>query len=136
MKKILIVIMLLFMVGCSSKYDGYTELSYDELKQKYENKDTFVLVLGSETCSACAKYKGTMESVIKDKKIEIFYLDADKLVEEQYNKIKSKLGGQYSTPTTIFIKNGLETSTYDRILGSAGYSEVIENLKRLGYIGE
>lgn len=138
MKKILLMATLLLCVigltGCS-KYTTYTELSFDELQNKLNNKDSFVLVIGSNTCSACAMYKETMEEVIKDKQVEIFYLDNDKLNEEQYLKIKSKYIIE-GTPTTVFIKDGQQTMTYGRINGSASYSEVIKMLKKYGFIGE
>lgn len=121
------------MTGCKQR--EYTELSFDDLQSKLNNKDSFVLVIGSSTCSACAKYKQTMQEVISDKNIEIFYLDLKSLSDEDYSKIYSKYVIT-STPTTIFIKDGLETSTYDRISGAASYSEIIENLKKHGFIGE
>ena len=40
------------------------------------------------------------------------------------------------TPTTIFIKDGKETSTYDRIVGATSSTEVIKNLKKHGIMGE
>lgn len=137
MKKILLVVTLLFCIvgltGCN-KYRTYTELSFDSLQTKLDNKESFVLVIGSNTCSACAMYKKTMEEVIKDYQVEIFYLDNDKLTEEQSSKIYSKyvITG---TPTTIFIENGTETSTYDR-LNNVGYSDVVNKLKKYGIIGE
>lgn len=136
MKKIFIFITLisiLVLTGC--KKGGYIRLSFDDLQLKLNDKDTFVLVIGSDTCSACAKYKTTMESVIKENKVDIYYLDLDSLIEEEYSKIYSKYVIT-STPTTIFIKDGLETSTYDRIAGAASYSDIIENLKKHGYIGD
>lgn len=138
MKKILLVITLLFCVvgltGCN-KYKTYTELSFDELQNKIDNKDSFVLVIGSNTCSACAMYKKTMEEVIKDKQVEIFYLDNDKLTVDESSKIYSKyiITG---TPTTIFIKEGSETSTYDRINGAGSYTDIVNKLKKHGIIGE
>lgn len=137
MKKVLFafaIIGLVFLTGCK-KMKGYTELSFDDLQLKLGNKDSFVLVIGSETCSACASYKTTMESVIKDKQVEIFYLDLNKLTSEQDAKIYSKYVVT-STPTTIFIKEGIETSTYDRIIGAANYSEIVENLEKQGFLGE
>ena len=136
MKKIFIFITLIsifVLTGC--KKGGYIILSFDDLQLKLNDKDTFVLVIGSDTCSACAKYKTTMESVIKENKLDIYYLDLDSLTEEEYSKIYSKYVIT-STPTTIFIKDGLETSTYDRIAGAASYSDIIENLKKHGYIGD
>lgn len=137
MRKILCAIAILSLVlltGCK-KYNGYTELSFSELQTKLENKDSFVLVIGSSTCSACSKYKETMKDVISDKQVEIFYLDLQLLSEEEYAKIYSKYV-IVSTPTTIFIKDGLETSTYDRITGAASYTDIVKNLEKHGFIGE
>jgi len=137
LKKILLVATLLLCVvgltGCN-KYRTYTELSFKELQNKIDNKDSFVLVIGSNSCSACAIYKKTMEQVIKDKQVEIFYLDNDKLTEDESSKIYSKyvITG---TPTTIFIENGVETSTYDRLY-NVGYNDVVNKLKKYGIIGE
>lgn len=132
MKKILICLITILLVGCG-KYE-YTEINYEQLKQKLDNKDTFVLLLGSDTCSACASYETTMAKVMKDTKVEIFYVNLHSLSEEDYSKIYSKFVVT-STPTTIFIKDGEETSTYNRIVGAAKYEDVIESLKQHGYIG-
>ena len=136
MKKILclILIMTVFLLtGCKNK--GYTELSYDELLSKLENKDTFVAVFGSDTCSACATYEVVMKEVINKNKVEIYYLNINALDTETYSKMYSKFVVR-STPTTIFFKDGEETTTYDRIVGAADYKKVIENLKKHGYVGD
>lgn len=135
MKKVLLAILgIVLLTGCGGK-KGYTELSFNDLQLKLGNKESFVLVIGSSTCSACAKYEETMKSVIKSEKVEIFYLDLNDLSDDEYSKIYSKYVIQ-STPTTIFIKEGIETSTYDRIIGAAGYSDIVDNLKKHGVIGE
>ncbi len=133
MKKILIFLITILLVGCGNP--KYTEINYEQLKEKLDNKETFVLLLGSDTCSACANYETTMTKVMKDTKIEIFYVNLHLLSEEDYNKVYSKFVVN-STPTTIFIKDGEETTTYNRIVGSADYKTVIEKLKTLGYIGD
>ena len=137
MKKVLLMVLLVLCValtGCN-KYKTYTELSLDEFNKKLDNKDTFVMVIGKASCSACAAYKETMEEIIKDKQIEIFYLDLDKLDDDAYAKVHSKYVIE-STPTTLFIRDGSEISAYVRLVGAAGYSKVIENLKNYGYIGD
>ena len=133
MKKLLICLTTILLVGCGNT--KYTEINYEQLKQKLDNKDTFVLLLGSDTCSACASYEKTMTKVMKDTKVEIFYVNLHALSEEDYSKIYSKFVVT-STPTTIFIKDGEETSTYNRIVGAAKYEDVIDSLKKHGYIGE
>lgn len=139
MKKILILILtivVLFMTGCGTKKNTtYQEITYNILNQKLESKDSFVLVIGKTGCSACAKYKTTMESVIKDYNATVYYIDLAKLSDEDNAKVYSKYVIT-ATPTTIFFKDGVETSTYDRIVGSTSYSKIVENLKKHGIIGE
>ena len=137
MKKLLLILtvaLCFFITGCK-KYTTYTELSLGEFQTKLDNKDSFVIVMGSATCGACAEYRKTMEEVIKDKQVEIFYLDLYKLNEEEHAQVYSKYVIK-STPTTIFIKDGVETSTYNRIIGSAGYAAVVDSLKTYGYLGD
>lgn len=131
MKKIFIIICALFLVGCSNP--KYTELSCDDLFTKLENKDTFVLVFGSDTCSACKSYEPTMQKVMKDKKIEIFYVNIHNLSDEDYSRIYSKFVVT-STPTTVFIKDGEKLGIHT-IVGAAKYEEVVASLEKLGYIG-
>jgi len=131
---ILAILVVLGLSGCQ-KYKTYTEISYTGLKQKMESKDTFVLVVGAAHCSACKEYKVTMEEVIKDKQIEIFYIDMDKLTEEEDAKLYSEFVVT-STPTTIFFKDGEQTRVYDRIVGAADYNEVVKKLIKHGFMEE
>ena len=135
-KKILICISILalLLVGCGKK-GSYVGISYSELETKLNNKESFVFVIGSDTCSACTHYEPTMKKVTKDEGIDIFFINLNSLSEEENAKIYSKFVVS-STPTTIFIKDGNETSTYDRIIGAADYAEVIKSLEKLGYVGE
>lgn len=130
---IFISFLVLLTVGCGKR--EYTEVTYNELMNKINDKQSFVVVIGSDTCSACASYKTTMEEVMKDTKVEIFYLDINELSEEDYAKLKSKFVIN-STPTTIFLVDGKELTTYDRLVGSASYDTVINSLKKYGYVGE
>lgn len=137
MKKIISLIigciLVILMSGCEKKQ--YIEISYDDMMTKINDEQSFVLVIGSETCSACASYKITMESVMNDTKVDIFYLDINKLSEDNYAKVKSKFVIN-STPTTIFFVDGKELTTYDRLVGAVSYEVIIKSLTKYGYVGE
>lgn len=138
MKKIgtiMLAILIIFGLSGCKKYTTYTEISYTQLKEKMEAKDTFVLVVGAAHCSACKEYKTTMEEIIHDKQIEIFYIDMDNLTEEEDAKLYSEFVVT-STPTTIFFKDGEQTRTYDRITGAADYQKVEKALIKQGFLEE
>lgn len=129
---IIIVILVTFITSCSTKLETYTSLDYAEYLKKLDNKETFPLVIGSESCSACAMFKGTMETFIKDYQVEVFYIDISKLTEEEYNALKTQTSFD-GTPTTVFIKDGELTSYYNRLDGTANYSKVKDIYKKNEY---
>ena len=137
MKKIIIgltiVLTTVFLTGCSPK--TYNEISYQDLTDMLNNKEDFVLVIGSETCSACQSFRPTMEKVIKKYNLDIKYIDISKLSEEDESELVSKFAFS-GTPTTIFITNGKEENTHNRIVGNEKYSKVVEKLTKNGYIKE
>ena len=139
MKKVLCLIMIMFVFlisGCGNKkLTTYNEISYQEYVDLMENKETFPLVIGSATCSACSMFKGTMESFISKYQIDVKYIDISSLSEDDYNLLMSEINFQ-STPTTVFIENGKQTSVYYRIVGAESMSGVINAYKKQGYIGE
>ena len=68
---ILVIILgiLLFVNGKSSKY-GLFELKYDDVIEKFNNKEDFVLVISQTTCAHCISYKPVLRSVSKKYKIK------------------------------------------------------------------
>ncbi len=138
MKKffIMFVISLFLFTGCSkSKLTTYTEISYDDYVNMMDNGESFPLVIGSSTCSACSMFKGTMESFISKYQVNVRYLDISKLSDEQFNLLKSEINFS-STPTTIFVENGKHTSVYYRIVGSENLSNVVKAYTKMGYLKE
>ena len=130
------VISLFLFTGCSnSKLTTYTEISYDDYVNMMDNGESFPLVIGSSTCSACSMFKGTMESFISKYQVNVRYLDISKLSDEQFNLLKSEINFS-STPTTIFVENGKHTSVYYRIVGSENLSNVVKAYTKMGYLKE
>ena len=127
---IFILITLLLFVNNNSKGD-LIELSYNDVKEKIDNKENFVLCISRTTCSHCADFKPKLKEVAKDNNIDIYYIDVDKYDEEEFSNLISFDG---STPTTIFIKNGEEETTSNRINGDTSKSKIIDKLKSNGFI--
>lgn len=139
MKKFLIVffmVLVIFVTGCGDKkLTTYHEIDYMEYNEMIGNNETFPLVIGSATCSACSLFKPIMEAFISKYQVEVYYIDISKLSEEDFNFFKSQIGFS-STPTTIFFEDGEQTSAYYRIVGSESLSSVVAAYKRIGYVGE
>ena len=136
MKKYLLIILTAFLIlitACSNKNATYTNISYTEYLEKIERKESFPLLIGSETCSACQLFKGTMETFMNDYKVEVFYIDISKITEEEYNALQTQTSFE-GTPTTVFYKDGVLTSYYNRLDGSASYSSVVDIYKENGYV--
>ncbi len=134
-KKILFVIVaaLLFVVTGCGKETTYHEVSYDELTKMINNKESFVLVIGSETCSACESYKPTMEKIITNYNVRINYINIYPLTQEQKAGLIGYVYYQ-NTPTTVYFVKGEATETYNHIVGAADYDKVLASLKKNGYI--
>lgn len=133
MKKILIllIIPILLLCGCSKK--TYTEISYNDLKQKVENKEDFILFIGANSCAHCTSYKTTINSIVNNYNVEVYYIDVDNLSEKEDSYLKA-LAPYTGTPTTVFIENGKEKSIYSRVEGNMDYEYVVEKFKKNGYI--
>lgn len=113
--------------------DVFLNITVSQLKEKFRTKDTFALYIGNDNCSACDVYKPTLESVIKKYNIKLYYLDSGKLSNEDYYLFNSMLSIR-GTPTIVFIKNGEETTTLNRIVGAESKSKTIDKFKDNGYI--
>ena len=105
-----------------------------------ENKESFILFIGSRTCSHCAEFKITLEEVIENYNVDFKYLDIANLSTEERISFSSSINFE-GTPTTVFIEEGVDNScnlfTCDeakRIEGALSYEKTVEILKNNGYI--
>ena len=137
MRKILYVLilvpLLIIISGCGNK--TYDEITYDDLNSMLEDKESFVLFIGSATCTHCDAYKVTINKVIEDYDVDIKYIDISKLSHSEVSSLQAKFPFS-GTPTTVFVEKGEEESTFNRIEGEASYSEVVDALKENEYIKE
>lgn len=139
MKKIfmLMIVLLFVLMGCSSKNGEISYIDINQLNEKIENSDDFVLVLGLDTCTACIAYKPTLEELVNNKNLDIYYLQlkaswSDSAKQEVIDYFSDKLN--YSimgTPTTFFIKDG---EIEDDIIGDVPYLEILGLLQEKDYV--
>ena len=130
MKKIFKVSFMLLVIfllsGCSNKY--LKEISYDEYKNLIKNKESFVLEIMSTNCSACINFKPKLEEVTKEYKVEVKYINTEKLSEKETKELY-KEAGISGTPTVIFYKDGKEETKSSRINGSVSKDRIISKFK-------
>lgn len=132
-KIFLLLISITVLAGCTSKDKNMIEISLDDFKGKLANKESFVLYVGNDGCSACNSYMPTLESVIKEYNITIYHLDNSKLSSKEFAEFTTYLNIS-GTPTVAFIKNGEEETTLNRITGVTSKERTIEKFKTNGYI--
>ena len=128
----LLLLAVIALTGCN-KETTYHEVKIDELTKMIEDKESFVLVVGSETCSACEAYKPTMEKVITNYNIRVNYINIYPLTDEEKAKLLSYVY-YTSTPTTVYFEKGEATETHNRLTGAVSYDKIVESLKKNGYI--
>jgi len=112
------------------------ELDVNDVIEKINNEESFVLCISQTTCTHCASYKPKLEKISNNYDIEIFYIDIDKYEQDEINEFKKYISFDGSTPVTAFIKDGEETTASNRIFGDSSYSKIVDKLEKFGFIEE
>ena len=83
----------------------------------------------SNDCTACKDFRPKLEDVASSYKIEVKYINIDKLTADQYDELAVS-----ATPTVIFYIDGEEETTAARIVGSVKREKIISKFKASGFI--
>lgn len=133
MKKIFLLLTVIFscllFTGCSS----LKTISFDDLKEKMDNKESFILEVIQTDCSHCKEFSPRFKKVLKENDLTAYQIDTQKLSKDEKKEFDSIIYVS-GTPTVVFIKDGKETETHYRISGAVSNNKVIEKLKKAGYI--
>lgn len=132
MKKIglILLVSLMILTGCSS--GPYKNVNTTQVQKMIDEKDSFILIYGSNSCEYCAQYKKTMTTIVKEYDVTIYYLEvnASNLAEVQSFINVSLNQSADNTPTTFVIVDGavdlkqegaLESSAIEKMLLKYGY---------------
>lgn len=122
-----IMVTIIMVSGCSVK-SNIEEITYNEYLNLIDNNETFVLYVGSETCSACKIYKPILDEFLIEQELIVKYVDLDTLSSNDYNEFLKKIAVT-GTPTTIFYKEGKEMTILTRINGSVDKEEINKMFK-------
>lgn len=142
----LIIVILVIVIICllgyklitknkQERYDYIKNINISELKEKIDNKDSFILVITQDSCSHCKAYLPVINDVAKTYNITIYDISQTNLSDEDATYLKN-IASISGTPTTVFIVEGVEKTTTNRLVGNVPKYRVIEHLKALGYINE
>lgn len=136
MKKIIIVLLIiissLIITGCSND-EVIKEISYEELEERINNKESFILELVQTGCSHCEEFSPRFQAILKTNNLNAYSLNLYNLTEDEIEKFDN-LTTVTGTPTVLFFEDGKETS--NRINGAVANDKIEEELKENGYIKE
>ena len=129
---IILIGVLIFNTINSPKEGKLISLSYNDVQEKVNNKDDFILIVSQTTCSHCASYKPKVKNIAKEYGIDIYYIDYD--VDSNGKKFLEEFNLDGATPITLFINEGNETSILNRIEGDVSKSTALAKFKKMGFI--
>ncbi len=110
------------------------ELDVNTVIEKINNKDSFILCISATYCEHCKEYKPKLEDISKKYELDIYYIDFDKYSENEQQLFRNYISFDGSTPVTLFIKNGEEETTVNRINGNVSKDKIISKFKSNGFI--
>lgn len=133
---LLIVIIAILMISFLNKpKEGSLEkITYNQITEKIENKDSFILIISQSTCSHCATYKPKVKVIAEKYGLDIYYTDIN--LEKNKDTLLKELNLSGATPTTLFIQDGKETSILNRLEGDFSSETIIEEFRKMGFINE
>ena len=125
-----------------SKEQYITSIDFDEYKNLI-SEGLHVIVIGQTGCSHCTAIKPALNSVGKDYKIKINYLNLTNIEEDDQSKFFDSLktieyndpdfleDGSFGTPLTLIVENG-KVKSY--LSGEKTISQLVREFKKQGLI--
>jgi thiol-disulfide isomerase/thioredoxin len=118
-----------------TQYTNVDYISIDKLKEKINNKESFILVISKDDCSHCKAYLPVVNKIGKQYNVTFYDVSQTNLSDENLTYLRN-VANISGTPTTVFIQDGEEKTTTNRLVGEVPEYRVIEKLKAMGYINE
>lgn len=124
MKKVIIIVTVLLLCGCTKKYE---EINYKKMHNKMNSYETYMVYLCNQT-DECKVYDEKINKIVNETKKEIYYLDTSKLEENEKMLIESMYfeGNKLTIPSILKIEKGI---IKDKQIGKKEYEEIKEFIK-------
>ena len=152
MKKVLIILGLLavLITGCSEKKEAkkedkkrteyienksenkyFIEIDTTDYIEKVNNKEKFVIFIGSSQCGACKTFKPIITKFANEQKVTVYFIDLIKASDEDRNKIYNVQTIDYLPTLLIFEKGKVVFNEY-----GVKYNNFLLDLKAEYKLGE
>ena len=152
MKKVLIILGLLavLITGCSEKTEAkkedkkrteyienksenkyFIEIDTTDYIEKVNNKEKFVIFIGSSQCGACKTFKPIITKFANEQKVTVYFIDLIKTSDEDRNKIYNVQTIDYLPTLLIFEKGKVVFNEY-----GVKYNNFLLDLKAEYKLGE
>lgn len=110
MKKILIVLCIVLLTGCSSSVNAsMKKASADDVIKRLQRTDenSFLLVLTTTNCYSCDEYNKVVEQLQTEKAFDIYYIDTSDEDQSKLDELKITLGENTTLPMTYYFEEGI-----------------------------
>ena len=125
---ILVITILLLTCACTN----LKSIKIDNLEKKVKDKESFILCLTDENEEGLT-LKKTLDNSLKDSKTKAYFINTDKLNDNETKKLESLFTYEDSN-IIIFIKNGQENSILSRITDTFISTKDLKNeIKNQGF---
>lgn len=109
MKKILFILTFILLVtGCNSS--NIKTISYNELNQKFENKESFILFFEGNDSETL---KSTLNKILEKNNLEAYTIKTNKLDNDKLNELRLKV--DFEEPSITFVIDGNDPSVITHI---------------------
>ncbi len=115
------------------KFKNIVEINPSKMEEMINNEESFIVVITQTGCSHCEKYLPELDNALKENNLTGYDINVSILNDDE-KSILNKYISYSGTPTTVFINEGKEKTTLNRLIGYANKNKINERLKTMGFI--
>lgn len=124
-----IVALVLVVVGYNIELSNKSKKVYEEFTTNFTSENEEIIFIGREGCSWCQLFRPIFDYYSKKYEISYTYIDTDKLVKRDFNKILKDINvssDDFGTPLVVFTKNGEVVETINGYVDERKLLEIFQ----------